>query len=64
MPRFYVEGRIGISVGIEITAKDLDAAHARAKELKITDFVEMQGDFNDGGFEIGGINSASGAPKL
>lgn len=64
MARFYVEGRITLSVGVEITAKDLDAAVERTKAMKLEDFVDIHGDHNDSNFEIAGVNKSGGAPKL
>lgn len=64
MPRFYVEGRIGLSVGVEITAKTLADVVERASKMEMTDFVTVEGDHNDSNFRVSGVHELGGAPKL
>jgi hypothetical protein len=65
MARFYVEARIGLSVGIDITAKTLEEALEKSKTLALADFVEIQGDHNDSNFEVSGVSKlGAGAPAL
>ena len=63
MPTYYVEGRIGLSVGLEIQAKTLEEANEKAKQFKLGDFVEILGDHNDSNFEISGVFKGDGAPR-
>jgi hypothetical protein len=44
---FTVTGRIHIDVGIEVPAKDLEEAFAKAKGLKLENFIEILGDHID-----------------
>ena len=60
---FYVEGRIGLSVGLEVRATSLDEANEKAKALALKDFVEILGDHNDSNFRIAGVYEAGGAPE-
>ena len=63
MPSFYIEARIGLCIGRDITAKTLEEAHEKSKSLKLDDFIEILGDHNDSNFEISGVFKSGGAPK-
>lgn len=63
MPTFYVEGRIGLCIGLEIQAKTLEEANEKAKQFKLEDFVEILGDNNDSNFEVSGVFKGGGAPR-
>lgn len=64
MARYYVEARIGASLGIEITAKNLEEAIEKAKALEPKNFFEPHGDINDINWELSGLHKADGAPKV
>ena len=53
--KFYVMARITLDVGCDITAKDLDDAIARSKQMKLTDFVTIDGECNDSKFRVSGV---------
>ena len=55
---FIVQAKCERIVGLEIQAKDLDEALAKAKELKDDDFVEVFGEYQDGNTHISGIYEA------
>jgi hypothetical protein len=59
---YYVEGRIGLCVGVEVYAKSLEEAVEKAKTLELGDFVDILGEHNDSNFEISGVFKADGAP--
>lgn len=61
---YYVECRIGLCVGLEISARTLDEAVEKAKELKVTDAVDILGDNNDCNFTITGVFKSGGAPAV
>lgn len=61
---YYVEGRMALSVGVEITAKSLEEAQEKAKAMKLQDFVEILGDHNDSNFEVSGVFKAASLPDL
>jgi hypothetical protein len=61
---FYVEARIGLSIGVEISATSLDDAIEKAKNMKLDQFVEVLGDHNDSNFAISGVFTGGGAPEL
>lgn len=61
---YYVEGRIGLCIGLDVSAKSLDEAHEKAKALKLNDFVEIHGDHNDSNFAITGVFKGGGAPAV
>jgi hypothetical protein len=44
-------------VSVTITAENLDAAVAKAKEMKEHDFVEVLGECIDGSFELLGVQN-------
>jgi hypothetical protein len=45
---FNVTACIRVEVGVEFMAEDWDSALARAKELKVEDFITINGDYQDG----------------
>lgn len=53
---YYVEGRIGLSVGLEVQAKTLEEAIEKSKAMTLGDFVEILGDHNDSNFGIAGVS--------
>lgn len=61
--RFYVEGRMSVCVGIEISAKSLEEALEKTKSMKITDFITIDGDHNDSNFRVSGVFEGSGLTK-
>jgi hypothetical protein len=61
---FYVEARIGLSIGVEILATSLDDAIEKAKSMDLDKFVEILGDNNDCNFAISGVFAGGGAPQL
>lgn len=60
--RFYVDARMAISVGVEISARTLEEAVEKAKTMKMDSFVEVLGDQNDSNFRIAGVYLASCLP--
>lgn len=64
MATYYVEGRMALSVGVEINARSLEEAQEKAKSMKIQDFVEFLGDHNDSNFEVSGVFKAASLPSL
>lgn len=60
---FYVEGRIGLCVGKEVSATSLEEANEKAKLMKLDQFVEILGDHNDSNFRISGVFESGGAPE-
>ena len=51
---FSVMAKVEIETSITIRAESLEDAVAKSASLKETDFVEIYGDFNDGGIKITG----------
>jgi hypothetical protein len=60
--RFFVEGKMALAVGVEITADSLESAMARAQAMKLDDFVDILGEHNDSNFRISGVFSAESLP--
>lgn len=61
---YYVECRIGLCVGVEVSARTLDEAIEKSKALGLGDAVEILGDHNDSNFAITGVFKAGGAPAV
>jgi len=61
---FYIEGRMCLTVGITISAKSLEDAFTRAKDLQITDFVDILGDHCDSTFAVSGVFYATALPEV
>lgn len=44
---YTVTGRVHVDVGLEVEANSLEEAMTKAKDLKLTDFVNILGENND-----------------
>lgn len=52
---YMVQANLKLMVGVEVTAKNLEEAMAKAKELKDDDFVEILGEYQDGSMNVTGL---------
>ena len=59
---YQVQARISILTTIDISAKTLDDAIVKSKELDFSDFVETIGDCFDADFRVTGVYESN--PKL
>jgi len=59
---YQVQARISMLTTIDISAKTLDDAIAKSKDLAPTDFVETIGDCFDSNFRVVGVYESD--PKL
>lgn len=52
---YQAQAKIRVLASVTVTAKDLDEALSKAKELRDEDFVEVLGEHLDGEFELSGV---------
>jgi len=52
---YCIQAQLKLMVSIEVSAPDLDTALTLSKEKKVSDFVEIHGDYIDGDHTITGI---------
>jgi len=52
---YQIIARIIVDVDITISAKDLDEALKKARDMKVTDFVEIKGEYMDGAYKLKGV---------
>lgn len=57
---YQAQARISTLVSVELTAKDVDEALLKAKELRDEDFVEILGECLDNSFELTGVYTSEG----
>ena len=62
--RFFVEARVAVSVSVNISAKSLDEALEKAKQMKLEDFIEILGDHNDSNFALSGVFLSDSLPEV
>ena len=55
---YNVIGKLKLEVAVPVTAPSLEEAIAKARELKETDFVTIDGDYMDGDIKIIGLYEA------
>ena len=55
---YNVIGKLKLEVTVPVTAPSLEEAIAKARELKETDFVTIDGDYMDGDIKIIGLYEA------
>ena len=55
---YNVIGKLKLEVIVPVTAPSLEEAIAKARELKETDFVTIDGDYMDGDIKIIGLYEA------
>jgi hypothetical protein len=54
--RFQIVGRIVALVGVDVPAKTMDEALDKSKELKVEDFITIDGDHQDSSLVISSIS--------
>ena len=52
---FEVQAKLELLVSITVTAKDLNEAVEKSKELHENDFTDFLGDYIDGSFRVTGV---------
>lgn len=55
LKKFTVSAVLNLNVTVDVTARSLEEALQKSKELKDHDFVEILGEYLDGSFEVTGI---------
>jgi len=51
---FSIYATLTVDVGVDIQANSLSDAIERSKELEVTDFITILGEYNDGKLKITG----------
>lgn len=64
MPKFTVFARILVDVGQDISAASMEEALSKAKTMKVTDFITIDGDHNDSTMVIDGVFREHAEVKL
>ena len=54
---YTVQAKLDLVVSINISARSLEEALEKSKQLKVQDFVDILGDYIDGEMEITGMYS-------
>lgn len=64
LKQFEVNAQLAISATLTLPAESLEDALAKAKDLKIDDFVDVHGSHDDSTFVIAGVRRNSWLPEI
>ncbi len=53
--RYIVYSKLIINAGVEVTARGLEEAVAKAREMNEEDFIDFKGEYIDGSMDITGV---------
>lgn len=53
--QYLINARVTVDTLLEVNASGIDEAIAKARKLKVTDFVKIKGEYNDGRYVFKGI---------